>query len=131
MTHGTEDLDAAITEFKRRDPPAVLVSPSIVRGVDLPGDDCRLVILGKVPWPDSRDPVAKARKKRDPQWLDYEAMKAFQQAAGRAVRFLGDWAEVVVVDDDVFGVLAHGPMTAIRVMRIEVWVKFSDPPESW
>ena len=95
MTHGTEDLDAAITEFKRRDPPAVLVSPSIVRGVDLPGDDCRLVILGKVPWPDSRDPVARARKKRDPQWLNYEAMKAFQQAAGRAVRFLGDWCECV------------------------------------
>lgn len=100
ITHGSGDLDEALEEFERRDPPAVLVSPSIVRGYDFPGDACRFVILGKVPWPDSRDPVVQARKARDPEWPNYEAMKAVQQAAGRSVRFPGDWAEVVITDDD-------------------------------
>lgn len=81
-------------------PPAVLVSPSMIRGYDFPGEECEVVVIGKVPWPDGRGAISKARGEIDPQFPAWAAITAVQQEAGRAVRSEWDRCEIFIVDDD-------------------------------
>jgi len=90
---------AEVARFKSACPPAILVSPSVTTGWDFPGETCRYQILGKVPFPDTRDPVTKARVAKDPQYQGYLAMQSLVQAVGRGTRSEDDWCETFVVDD--------------------------------
>ena len=94
-----EPLDEAIDRFRHTDPPTVLVSPAIVRGYSFQGDDCRLLIVGKMPFPPP-SPLLSARRKRNPGYQSYAAMQTLQQEIMRPVRDPSDWAELVIIDDD-------------------------------
>lgn len=87
-----------VEAFKRARPPAVLVSPAITTGWDFPGDTARYQVIGKVPFPDSTDPVTAARTKADKDYASYLAAVATVQAAGRIVRGPDDWGETFLVD---------------------------------
>ena len=99
LSHGSEDLEQAYQEFKLHPVPAVLVSPSLTRGYDFPYDACRTNIIGKIPWPDSRNPVVKARTDRFSDYPSKTAMKTIIQELGRGVRNVDDWCENFVIDD--------------------------------
>ena len=90
----------AVKNFKNAPSPAVMVSPSLVAGWDFPAEDCRYIIIGKVPYPDIRAPVLKARQKLDKDWAAYQAMMTLVQSSGRGVRAATDWCETLVIDDD-------------------------------
>lgn len=78
----------------------ILVSPSMTTGWDFPGDAARYQIIAKVPFPDTRDIVLKARCARDSEYAFYIAMQTIVQSSGRAVRSKDDWAETFIVDDN-------------------------------
>jgi len=78
-----------------------LVSPSFGTGWNFPGDACRWQIIGKVPFPDSRGKVMKARVEREPRYLNNCAMLELRQAVGRGTRSEEDWCEVLVIDDSI------------------------------
>lgn len=80
---------------------SVLVSPSFSTGWDFRDDECRWQVIGKIPFPDSRGKVMKARMERDDRYLNYVAMQDLVQACGRGTRWEKDWCEVFVVDDSV------------------------------
>lgn len=46
-THNTSNRAEVLTKFKESRQPLVLVSPSMERGVDLPDEECRVVIIAK------------------------------------------------------------------------------------
>jgi len=89
---------ADVARFKLARPPAILVSPSVVTGWDFPYSECRYQILAKTPFPDTRNPVMKARCAQDDQYQGYLAMMAIVQAVGRGMRAADDWCEVFLVD---------------------------------
>ena len=97
-SHGSHDIEQAVGEFKGALAPTVLVSPSLTRGYDFPGEACRYVIIGKVPWP-APSALVKARTERFPDYQTFVAMQVLQQEAGRAVRYVGDWSEILIIDD--------------------------------
>ena len=99
ITHDQGRVLQAVERWRRAAPPSVLVSPSTVRGWDFPGDTCRYIIIAKLPFPDGRDPVIKARNDSDPDFAGFETMQAVVQEAGRGTRSADDWCEVMVVDD--------------------------------
>jgi Rad3-related DNA helicase len=101
MTHKSRDAEKAVGQFEARSAPCVLVTPALVRGVSLDGDKCRGCLITKVPWPDPRNPVTKARTAIDPDYPSYVAMQTLEQEAGRVVRGAADWAEIAVLDDDI------------------------------
>jgi Rad3-related DNA helicase len=79
---------------------AVLISPAVTTGVDLPGRECEYQILSKVPVPDTRAGIAKARFKRIRGYKNAHIMQTIVQAAGRGVRRLPDDAcEFFILDD--------------------------------
>lgn len=100
FVHGARDTAAAVYRFRKASPPALMVSPSLMAGHDFPGEQCEYVIIGKIPYPDTRSPIVQARQDTDPDWAPYHAMQALVQASGRGVRSAQDRCETFIVDDD-------------------------------
>lgn len=98
ITHTTHNTQEIINKFKAADPPSILVSPSVITGYDFPGDEGRWQIICKVPFPDSRPLVIKARQKMDPDYGCYVAIKHLIQASGRLVRSAEDYGETFIID---------------------------------
>jgi ATP-dependent DNA helicase DinG len=92
--------EIAVARYKRSEPPSILMSPAVKEGVDFPYDECRYQIICKVPFPDSRSPLIKARRKVWKKYSDHIAMQELVQASGRPVRADDDWAETFLVDDN-------------------------------
>jgi Rad3-related DNA helicase len=94
------DRPASIADF-RRTPGSVLVAPSADRGVDLPGDLCRVQIILKVPFLSLGDKQVTKRlyETKDGQvWYNVQVARTIQQMVGRAVRSTDDWAVCYVLD---------------------------------
>jgi len=79
---------------------AVLVAPSMDRGVDFKNDDCRVVILPKVPAPSLGDPqVSKKMHGASGQlWYDVQIIRSIVQMTGRGVRSADDWCVTYILD---------------------------------
>lgn len=79
----------------------VLIAPSMDRGVDLPGDLCRVQVVMKLPQPYLGDQQVNARL-RDTEtgelWYQLETIRTLVQMTGRGVRSADDWAETYVLD---------------------------------
>lgn len=99
VVHNSDTTWSQVQEFKSMAAPATLVSPSVNTGYDFPDDDCRYIIIGKLPFPSLGDPLVRARKEADVGWYNWQTMMQLVQAAGRGSRHPEDWCEVLVVDD--------------------------------
>jgi Rad3-related DNA helicase len=84
----------------------VLCGPVFVAGVDLPGDECRFVIVPKVPFGVTTDELAAERKRRDRDWPVYCVAQDLPQMALRGMRAEEDWCEVFILDDHIKWVTA-------------------------
>jgi Rad3-related DNA helicase len=101
VSHKRLDTESVVRKFKAAYPPMVLVSPSMATGWDFPDEECRYQIIGKIPYPDTRGKIMKARTKTDKEYTSYVAMQQLVQACGRGVRSESDWCETFVIDDNV------------------------------
>jgi len=101
VTHDSTNTVQVVGSFKRMDPPAILVSPSMATGWDFPYDECRWQIIGKLPYPDTRGGIIKARSKRDGDYTAYITMQQLIQATGRGVRAEDDWCETFIIDNNI------------------------------
>lgn len=99
LTHNSRTTREVVERYKRADPPAVLVSPSMVEGFDFPYELCRYIIICKLPFSDGRDPVEKARRKSDKEWSNYCTSLNLIQTSGRGMRAEDDMCEIFVIDD--------------------------------
>lgn len=99
ISHGPKDINERVREYRALLKPAVIVSPSLTTGYDFPGSQCEYQIVAKLAFPDSRDPLLKARQRRDPDYGAYLTAQQLVQAAGRGMRSASDRCEVFIVDD--------------------------------
>lgn len=90
-----------VEQFRQSAPPKVLVSPAIHTGYDFPYDAARYQVIGKMPFPDNRDPITAARSKADPEYMLWAAITQLVQMTGRVVRAEDDCGETFIVDDTV------------------------------
>lgn len=102
MTHSIFDRNSVLDAFKRSDQPKVLLSPSMDRGVDLPQEECRVIVIAKVPFGDLGDPQISRRvhASRDGNnWYTHKAISKVIQMSGRAVRSKDDYAVTYILDE--------------------------------
>jgi Rad3-related DNA helicase len=118
---GSEAAMAQADKYRRMDPPAILLSPSVTTGYDFAYDACEYVILTKVPFPDTRSPLTAARCGRSfppgspertlgSEWELYTTIQTLVQGAGRGMRAADDQCEIFIIDDQfswVFGRNKH------------------------
>jgi len=99
MTHDSDTTHLIVERFKESTEPKILVSPSVVTGFDFPYNTCRWQVVGKLPFPDGRSEVMKARTKIDPDYGMYLTAQAIVQACGRGMRAPDDFCETFIIDD--------------------------------
>lgn len=90
----------AVLESFKNTPAAVLIAPSLDRGVDLPDDDCRVVVVAKVPFPDLSDKQTNARlySKGGSRWYAATTVRTIAQMTGRAMRSKDDYCDIYILD---------------------------------
>ncbi len=96
--HDQEDRMLVLQEFKRASAPAILVSPSMDKAVDLPGDECGRQIICKIPYPNLGSPVMKRRSRQDRQYYLNETLMSVMQMTGRGVRNTTDVCPTDIID---------------------------------
>jgi Rad3-related DNA helicase len=97
----------------------VLVAPSMDRGVDLPGELCRVQVVMKLPHPYLGDAQVNARLRETEGgelWYQLETIRTLVQMTGRGVRSAEDWATTYVLDKQL-------------VFKWDDWVRWL--PEWW
>jgi len=102
VSHDTATRANVLESFKSSDRPLVLLSPSMERGIDLPGEECRVVVIAKVPYPDLSDPQINKRvhaSKDGNRWYAHKTVSSIVQMSGRAVRSKDDWAATYILDE--------------------------------
>jgi Rad3-related DNA helicase len=99
MTHDKDNREEKLEQF-RNSHQTVMISPSFDRGVDLADDQCRCVIVVKVPYLNSKDKQVAARLKlpSGQRWYVVKALQNIMQMTGRAVRSKNDWAACYILD---------------------------------
>jgi len=100
LTYGNSaDRASALSKF-RQSTNGVLLASSMDRGVDLHGDECRVQIIAKLPYPNLGDPQVKERMGREggQLWYNLQTIRSLVQMTGRAVRSADDWAVTYLLD---------------------------------
>jgi Rad3-related DNA helicase len=72
--------------------------PSVGAGFDFPGRDCEWQFVCKIPFPDSRSKIVRARQEDDKEYGPYQAINKLVQIFGRGARFKGDRCENFIGD---------------------------------
>jgi len=76
----------------------ILVGPTLNEGIDLPGDECRFIIIMKVPYPSLGDRYVKEKIKHYPLWYNSTTSNEIIQGIGRGIRYDGDWCVTYIFD---------------------------------
>jgi Rad3-related DNA helicase len=87
-----------IVQIHKLSQDTILVGPTLNTGIDLPGDDCRFIIILKVPYPTLMDKLVNERNKLYPLWYNSHTSNEIIQGIGRGVRFNGDWCVTYILD---------------------------------
>ena len=97
-----EKLENVLQAFKTHvGKPAVLISPAMFEGVDLPGDQSRFQILVKAPFPSLGDKRMKFILDRHPDLYSAITIMKAVQGAGRSVRSMEDFATTYCLDQNL------------------------------
>jgi ATP-dependent DNA helicase DinG len=128
-----KSADAREDAFKRHktsSQPTVLISPSMTEGFDFIGDFARWQALCKVPFPYLGDRQVSAKKDRDQEWYDLQAVMSTIQALGRVCRSEEDWGHSYLLDSDFVGLFDKcRHMFPKWLTEAFVWPKRLERPE--
>ena len=81
-------------------PDAILLAPSLDRGIDLAQDDCRHIIIPKIPFPNIGDKQISQRmySKGGRLWYAVKTIRTLVQMTGRGFRSEDDFCEAYILD---------------------------------
>ena len=94
-----KDREALVTDYLAT-PMAVMFTIAMDRGLGLPDDACRVVVIVKVPFADLSDAQVAARKALPggDAWYGTMTIRSLVQASGRGMRHANDWACTYILD---------------------------------
>ena len=96
---GAAERDKVIERYRKVEG-SVLIAPSLERGVDFKHDDCRVVAVCKVPYPNLGDKQVSARfhSRGGQLWYAVQTVRSLVQMTGRGVRSEDDWSVTYLLD---------------------------------
>jgi ATP-dependent DNA helicase DinG len=104
--HDSTDRETALNNHIESEKKTVLVSPSMVNGVDLKGDLARFQVLMKIPYPSMADEQIKRRMESNETWYGWKTLCDVIQLCGRSTRSKDDWSVTHILDSN-FSNLIH------------------------
>jgi Rad3-related DNA helicase len=110
ITHNSHNKNEALKRFADSKT-GILVSPSSTRGVDLPDDQCRFIIIAKAPFKSLGDKLVKSRVYAPGGlgafWYRSMCAQDIVQASGRGVRHKDDHCTTYVLDKQAAGLIVN------------------------
>ena len=100
LTHESGNRDEILKLHLTCNKPTVLLSPSMMEGVDLADAASRFQILCKVPFPYLGNLVISKRMEKNKMWYPYTTAKSVIQSLGRSIRNESDYAVSYILDSD-------------------------------
>jgi ATP-dependent DNA helicase DinG len=81
-------------------PSSIFLAPSLDRGIDLPHNDCRVIVVCKVPFPSLGDKQVSARlhTRGGSNWYAVRTIRSLVQMTGRGMRSSDDYCESYILD---------------------------------
>ena len=104
------DKEQTIDMFRASNNDNVFVSPSSIRGLDLPDDLCRFSIIVKAPYLSLGDKLTKSRaysSELGNMWYKSQCAQDMVQACGRGVRHKDDWCKNYIIDTQAFNLITR------------------------
>jgi Rad3-related DNA helicase len=100
----SKDKNEALMKFdKKKD--AILIGPTLLEGLNFPGDRCRFSICMKLPYANLSNNLVQAKKSLIKNWYLYDVMTKLEQGFGRGIRFNGDWCINYILDGCIIDLL--------------------------
>ncbi len=123
---GSKDSGSAMDAAERHreaQGPAILASPSFSTGWDFPDDQCRFVVVIKMPYPNIATKVMRARDARDKMYIPNIVVQEIVQGSLRGTRNENDWCGVLVIDGNFpWYMKVHGGSLAPKYFQFQtVW----------
>lgn len=103
--HTSETRDEALYKHMHSTEPTILVSPSMMNGVDLKDDLSRFQIIMKIPYPNISSNKIKKRQQDFGEWYNWKTCADLIQMYGRSIRSEEDNAETYILDDSFSNIL--------------------------
>lgn len=98
LYNNPKEKEEAIEIHKKSKKPTILLGPTLIEGIDLPGDLCRFIIILKVPYPSLADSYVKRKVALCPEWYASVTSNLIIQGIGRGVRYNSDYCETFILD---------------------------------
>lgn len=118
-----EDVEEDLAEFTRK-PSGVLLLTNRYDGIDLPNDDCRLVILCELPAQGDLQERFLYSSLGAPEVLQERLRARFAQGAGRATRNSRDYSTVIVLGANLIRFATRGDVQAAMHPEIHAELAF-------
>lgn len=98
LAHKSDNRSETLQEHYNSDEPTVLISPSMMVGVDLKDELSRHQTILKIPYPNLKSKKIKKRMDTMKEWYGLKTVQDLIQAYGRSVRSADDEAATYVLD---------------------------------
>lgn len=105
LSHGYDNRSEVLQQHYNSDEPTVLVSPSMMTGVDLKDEMSRHQTILKVPYPFLGSKKIKKRMETNKNWYGWKTSVDLIQMYGRSIRSKDDKAKTYILDGSFGDVL--------------------------
>lgn len=99
IIHESKNREESLELHIRSEHETVLVSPSMINGIDLKDNLSRFQVILKVPFPNLMSKKIKKRLETREDWYSWKTLVDIIQAYGRSIRNDEDWAETYILDE--------------------------------
>jgi Rad3-related DNA helicase len=99
LFHDSATREKSLDEHLSTKNKTVLISPSMINGIDLKDDLSRFQVILKVPFPNLVSLKIKKRLESNPDWYNWKTLVDILQSYGRSIRNDEDWAETYILDE--------------------------------
>jgi ATP-dependent DNA helicase DinG len=105
--HNGENRDEMYDKFIKAKTPKIMVSPSMMSGVDLKDDLSRFAIILKIPYPNISSNKIKARQRTNRDWYEWKTVVDLIQAYGRTIRSTDDYSDSFILDSSLSDIMKY------------------------
>lgn len=123
LFHDSKTRDKMLNKHLISQKETVLVSPSMINGIDLKNDLSRFQVILKVPFPNLMSKRIKRRLETKPAWYNWKALIDLLQAYGRSIRNESDWAETYILDTCFDQIRRDAPKYFLDALTTKTYVK--------
>jgi Rad3-related DNA helicase len=107
MFHDSKNREVVYRKFIKSPLPSIIVSPSMMTGIDLKGDLARFSIILKMPYPNISSNKIKSKQQSNQNWYSFYTISTLIQMYGRTIRSIDDYSDTFILDSSFSNLIKY------------------------